>query len=73
MPPMDNKGAARMKRRTIIRWTLFFIAVICFIYFVFIDNGSIPALVLFIISGGLWYWREMRKMRELDALRIKHK
>ena len=62
-----------MKRRVILRWTLFFIAFACFVYFVFVDNDSILALSLFFVSGGLWYWRERRKMLELDALRLKHK
>jgi len=47
---------------------LFWVAFLCFVYFVFRDNDSLWALGLFFISGGLWYWLERRKMRELDAL-----
>jgi len=57
-----------MSRRA-FRWALFFFASACFLYFVLFDNDSIPVLLLFFISGGLWYWLERRKMRELDAPR----
>ena len=70
---MENLVSSSMKGRMIFRWALFLIALGCFVYFVFVDNGSITALVLFFLSGGFWYWRERRKMRELDALRVKHK
>lgn len=52
-----------------IRWALFFSAGSFFLYFVFIDSGSLPALAGFFVTGGLWYRRERRKMRELDAPR----
>ncbi len=58
-----------MRQRRAYRWALFFVAVACFVYFVFLDSDSITALALFFVSGGLWYWLERRKMRELDALR----
>lgn len=56
-----------MKWRLAFRWAMFCVAVVCFIYFVFFDNDSIWALVMFFASGGLWYWRERRKMTELDG------
>lgn len=60
-----------MRYRRIYRWTLLCAAGGSFFYFVFIDTDSMPALVLFFVSGGLWYWLERRKMRELDAPRPK--
>ncbi|MFH1725225.1 MAG: hypothetical protein ABII00_11480 [Elusimicrobiota bacterium] len=56
-----------MKQRRAYRWALFALAIVCFVYFVFVDSDSIPALALFFLFGGLWYWLERRKMRELDA------
>ncbi|MFH2204610.1 MAG: hypothetical protein ABIJ96_15960 [Elusimicrobiota bacterium] len=60
-----------MRQRRAYRWMLFFVAFICFLYFVFHDNDSLWALGLFFLSGGLWYWLERRKMCELDAM-IQH-
>ena len=60
-----------MRQRRAYRWALFLVALICFAYFVFFDSDSIPSLLAFFASGGLWYWLERRKMRELDALRKK--
>ena len=57
-----------MRQRRAYRWMLFLVAAACFLYFVFIDNESPWALGLFFLSGGLWFWLERRKMRELDAL-----
>ena len=53
------------------RWFLFFVALGCFVYVVFV-RASVPALALFFVSGGLWYWRERRKTRELDAPQPKY-
>lgn len=39
-----------------------------FLYFVFVDSGSWPALALFAGGGGSWYWLIRRKLRRLDAL-----
>lgn len=39
-----------------------------FLYFVFVDSASWPALVLFAAGGGAWYWLVRRKLRRLDAL-----
>ncbi len=55
-----------MKQRRAYRWCLFFFAVICFFYIVFWDSDNLWALGFFFLSGGLWYWLERRKMRELD-------
>lgn len=55
-----------MKQRRSYRWALFLVAALCFAYFVFLDNASVTALVLFFVAGGLWFWLERRKMRELD-------
>jgi len=56
-----------MRQRRAYRWALFFVALFCFFYFVFRDSDSLWALGLFFLSGGLWYWLERRKMRELDG------
>ena len=55
-----------MRQRRAFRWTLFFLAALCFIRFVFLGGGTL-SLTLFFIFGGSWYWLERRKMRELDA------
>ena len=60
-----------MKKRRAYRWTLFFVAVGCFFYFIAVDNDSMVSLGLFFLSGGLWYWLERRKMTELDGPRPK--
>jgi len=59
----------KTRSRLALRWSLFFSAGSFFLYFVFIDSGSMSALGGFFVTGGLWYWRERRKMRELDAPR----
>ena len=60
-----------MRQRRAYRWCLFLVAVVCFVYFVFVDSDSLSALTLFFVSGGLWFWLERRKMTELDALHSK--
>jgi len=60
-----------MRKLLAFRWALFLLALLCFVYFVFFDSRSWTALALFFLSGGFWYWRERRKMLELDALRDK--
>lgn len=52
--------------RRAYRWFLFLAAVLCFFYIIFVD-ATAQAVTLFFITGGLWYWREQRKTRELDA------
>jgi hypothetical protein len=56
-----------MRQRRAYRWVLFLAALISFFYFVIVDSDSLSALAAFFVSGGLWYWLERRKMRELDA------
>ena len=58
-----------MRQRRTYRWLLFLLALGSFYYFVFVSHDSLLALGLFLGAGGLWYWLEQRKMRELDALR----
>lgn len=56
-----------MMRRP-VRWTLFALAATAFVRFVFFGRGP-AALAVFFVAGGLWFWLERRKMRELDAPR----
>ncbi|HVE12560.1 MAG TPA: hypothetical protein VNI01_04130 [Elusimicrobiota bacterium] len=60
-----------MRQRRAYRWLLFAVAAASFVYFVFFHRESAAALAVFFLSGGAWYWLEMRKMRELDAPRPK--
>lgn len=57
-----------MNFRRFIRWTLFWVAVAAFLRFTLVDSDDMRSLAAFFASGGLWYWLERRKMRELDAL-----
>ncbi|MCX5787911.1 MAG: hypothetical protein NTX64_05295 [Elusimicrobia bacterium] len=56
--------------RRAYRWFLFLVAVASFFHILF-AGPTIPGVILFFVSGGLWYWREQRKTRELDAPRPK--
>ncbi|MBI4424074.1 MAG: hypothetical protein HY554_10130 [Elusimicrobia bacterium] len=56
--------------RRAYRWFLFLVAVVCFFYALFIETST-AAVALFFVTGGLWYWREQRKTRELDSPRPK--
>ena len=56
--------------RRAYRWSLFVVAVGTFFYILYAGPGVLD-VALFFISGGLWYWREQRKTRELDAPRPK--
>lgn len=60
-----------MRSRRAYRWSLFFVALGCFIYFVFVDRSALWALVLFFVSGILWAWLQRRKMLELDGLDVR--
>ena len=57
-----------MQPRRLLRWALFWFAAGGFFRFILVDNEDMRALAVFIVAGGLWYWLERRKMRELDAL-----
>lgn len=57
-----------MLARRLLRWSLFIAASSSFVRFVAVDNEDMRALAAFFVCGGLWYWLERRKMRELDAL-----
>lgn len=57
-----------MNIRRPIRWTLFWLAVAAFLRFTLVDRDDMRSLGAFFVCGGLWYWLERRKMRELDAL-----
>lgn len=57
-----------MQSRRLLRWVLFWLAGAAFFRFILVDNDDMRALAVFILAGGLWYWLERRKMRELDAL-----
>lgn len=57
-----------MARRRGYRWTLFVVAAGLFVYVTLVE-ASAWAVAAFFVSGGLWYWLERRKMRELDAPR----
>ena len=48
------------------RWFLFLAAVLSFFYVVFFDRSP-TAVAAFFVSGGVWYFLEQRKTRELDA------
>lgn len=56
--------------RRAYRWFLFFVAFLSFWYIVLV-RPTLPAVALFFVTGGLWYWREQRKTRELDAAKPK--
>lgn len=57
-----------MQPRRLLRWVLFWLAAASFFRFILVDNEDLRALAVFFVTGGLWYWLERRKMRELDAL-----
>lgn len=56
--------------RRAYRWFLFLVACCSFFHIVF-ARPNFANVSLFFVAGGLWYWREMRKTRELDAPRPK--
>ncbi len=57
-----------LQPRRLLRWFLFWLAAGAFFRFILVDNEDLRALGVFFAAGGLWYWLERRKMRELDAL-----
>ena len=56
--------------RRAYRWFLFLVAVVSFLYIILV-RPSASAVLLFFVTGSLWYWREQRKTRELDSPRPK--
>ena len=55
-----------MRQKRAYRWFLFVVAVVCFFYVV-CRSRSPKAVASFFVAGGLWYWLERRKTRELDG------
>ncbi|MBI5595712.1 MAG: hypothetical protein HY928_06435 [Elusimicrobia bacterium] len=57
-----------MNFRRLVRWVLFWTAAAAFLRFTLVNSDDLRSLAVFFVSGGIWYWLERRKMRELDAL-----
>lgn len=56
--------------RRAYRWFLFLVALFAFCHVILVRPTTL-GVALFFVTGGLWYWREQRKTRELDSPRPK--